>query len=608
MRRKPKIIIPTPDEDAIITAGIADDPDTFELDTEWFANAIATEEMLAQHPELVGIIPTSKGSTNSATTESVGVRAEADTSYQLRAIQDTRRNPMKYSYIIVGGGSAGCVMASRLSEDPEVTVLLLEAGPDYPVFETLPDDLKLGNNVWLSAYGPHSWAYRGHMTSDLPDLEIPRGRATGGSSAINGQVLLRGIPEDYDRWAEWGNDEWGFTQCLPYFNKMETDLDFGGGDIHGNDGPVPVRRYPRTEWLPHAVAFEQACVAEGYPVHEDQNDPESTGVSPRARNTIDGVRMSNALNYLDIARHRLNLTIRGSVTAHRILFQGKQAVGVQAESGGEMFTVEGDQIIVCSGAVASPQLLMLSGVGPAGHLQSFGIEVVHDSPGVGKNLRDHPSAAVLYRATGERPDVQAPMTQVGMRYTATDSSLRNDMQLQPMLMTSEHRPAQVEIDDDSNYIGMNASLQLAMGQGELTLQSTDPHVQPFINYNYYQEEEDLRRMRDGIRLGVRVAEQSMYQGILEDRVTPTDEELATDEALNGWLRRNTGTSHHISGTCKMGPDSDPMTVVDQYLKVKGVEGLRVADASVMPDCIRANTNATTIMIAEKLCDFIKTGK
>ncbi len=520
---------------------------------------------------------------------------------------------MKYNYIIVGGGSAGCVMASRLSEDPEVTVLLLEAGPDYPVFETLPDDLKLGNNVWLSAYGPHSWAYRGHMTSDLPDLEIPRGRATGGSSAINGQVLLRGIPEDYDRWAEWGNDEWGFTQCLPYFNKMETDLDFGGGDIHGNDGPVPVRRYPRTEWLPHAVAFEQACVAEGYPVHEDQNDPESTGVSPRARNTIDGVRMSNALNYLDIARHRLNLTIRGSVTAHRVLFQGgstgsPRAVGVQAESGGEMFTVEGDQIIVCSGAVASPQLLMLSGVGPADHLGSFGIEVVHNSPGVGKNLRDHPSAAVLYRATGERPDVQAPMTQVGMRYTATDSSLRNDMQLQPMLMTSEHRPAQVEIDDDSNYIGMNASLQLAMGQGELTLQSTDPHVQPFINYNYYQEEEDLRRMRDGIRLGVRVAEQSMYQGILEDRVTPTDEELATDEALNGWLRRNTGTSHHISGTCKMGPDSDPMTVVDQYLKVKGVEGLRVADASVMPDCIRANTNATTIMIAEKLCDFIKAGK
>ena len=515
---------------------------------------------------------------------------------------------MKYNYIVVGGGSAGCVMASRLSEDPDVTVLLLEAGPDYPVFETLPDDLKLGNNVFLSAYGPHSWAYRGHMTDEMTDLEIPRGRATGGSSAINGQVLLRGIPEDYDRWAEWGNDEWGFTSCLPYFNKMETDLDFGGGDFHGNDGPVPVRRYPRAEWMPHAVAFEQACVAEGYPVHEDQNDPESTGISPRARNTLEGMRMSNALNYLDPARHRLNLTIRGSVTTHRVLFAGNRAVGVLAESGDEMFTVEADQIILCSGAVASPQILMLSGVGPADHLSSFGIDVVHDSPGVGKNLRDHPSAAVLYRATGDRPDVQAPMTQVGMRYTAEGSSLRNDMQLQPMLMTSEHRPAQVDIDDDANYIGFNASLQLALGQGELTLQSTDPRVQPYIHYNYYREPEDLRRMRHGIRLGVQVAEQPMYQPLLEERVTPTDEDLATDEALDQWLLRNSGTSHHISGTCKMGPDSDSMTVVDQYLKVKGVENLRVADASVMPDCIRANTNATTIMIAEKLADFIKAGK
>ena len=608
MKKKPKIIIPTPEEDDIINVGIADDPDTFELDAEWFANAITTEEMLAQHPELIGVIPLSKGGAGTATSEPVIVRIEADIADHSRTIQDVKRSPMKYHYIVVGGGSAGCVMAARLSEDPNVTVLLLEAGPDYPDFDHLPDDLKLGNNVWLSAYGPHNWGYEARITAEQPNLTIPRGKATGGSSAVNGQVLLRGIPEDYDRWAERGNEEWGFTSCLPYFNKMETDLDFGGGDFHGNDGPVPIRRYPRTEWMPHAVAFEQACVAEGYPVDEDQNHPESTGVSPRARNTIDGFRMSNALNYLDTARHRLNLTIRGSVTAHRVLFQGKRAVGVEAESGGEMFTVDGDQIIVCSGSVASPQLLMLSGVGPADQLRSFGIEVVRDSPGVGKNLRDHPSAAVLYRAAGDRPDVQAPMTQVGLRYTATGSSLRNDMQLQPMLMTSEHRPAQVAIDDDSNYVGMNASLQLAMGQGELTLQSTDPNVQPFLNYNYYQEEEDLRRMRDGVRLAVRVAEQPMYQGVLEDRVTPTDADLASDEALNEWLRRNSGTSHHISGTCKMGPDSDPMTVVDQYLKVKGVDGLRVADASVMPDCIRANTNATTIMIAERLSDFIKSGK
>ena len=515
---------------------------------------------------------------------------------------------MKYDVIVIGGGSAGCTIASRLTEDPERSVLLLEAGPDYPDFARLPEDLKLGNNVWLSAYGPHNWGYTAQLTPEQTELTIPRGKATGGSSAVNGQVMFRGIPEDYDRWAEWGNDQWGFTQVLPYFNKLETDLDFGGDDFHGSSGPVPVRRSPRSEWMPHALAFEQACVAEGYPIDEDQNHPESTGVSPRARNTIDGVRMSMAITYLDQARHRLNLTVRSNVTARRVLFDGKRAVGVEAESGGEVFTVEADEIIVSSGAIASPQLLMLSGVGPAEQLNRLGIGVVQDLPGVGQNLRDHPSAAVIYYAAGEKPDVQAPVIQVGLRYTVEGSDLRNDMQLSPMLMTSEHRPAQVVINEDVNYIGISASLQLALGKGELTLQSADPHVQPRLNYNYYQEEEDLRRMREAIRLGVRIAEQPCFSQILLERIMPTDEELESDEALNQWLRRNSGTSHHVSGTCKMGPDSDPMAVVDQFLKVKGIQGLRVADASVMPDCIRANTNATTLMIGEKLSDFIKEGR
>ena len=515
---------------------------------------------------------------------------------------------MKYDVIVIGGGSAGCTIASRLTEDPERSVLLLEAGPDYPDFARLPEDLKLGNNVWLSAYGPHNWGYTAQLTPEQTELTIPRGKATGGSSAVNGQVMFRGIPEDYDRWAEWGNDQWGFTQVLPYFNKLETDLDFGGDDFHGSSGPVPVRRSPRSEWMPHALAFEEACVAEGYPIDEDQNHPESTGVSPRARNTIDGVRMSMAITYLDQARHRLNLTVRSNVTARRVLFDGKRAVGVEAESGGEVFTVEADEIIVSSGAIASPQLLMLSGVGPAEQLNRLGIAVVQDLPGVGQNLRDHPSAAVIYYAAGDKPDVQVPVIQVGLRYTVEGSDLRNDMQLSPMLMTSEHRPAQVVINEDVNYIGISASLQLALGKGELTLQSADPHVQPRLNYNYYQEEEDLRRMREAIRLGVRIAEQPGFSQILLERIMPTDEELESDEALNQWLRRNSGTSHHVSGTCKMGPDSDPMAVVDQFLKVKGIQGLRVADASVMPDCIRANTNATTLMIGEKLSDFIKEGR
>ncbi len=516
---------------------------------------------------------------------------------------------MKYDVVIIGAGAAGCVLAARLSEDPGRSVLLLEAGPDYPDFDQLPLDLKEGNNMWRSAYGPHNWGYTATATPlQAEPVQIPRGRAIGGSTSINGQVLFRGVPEDYDNWAEWGNDEWAFTKVLPYFRKLETDLDFPGDDFHGGSGPIPVRRYQRGEWLPHATAFYDACVDLGFPQDPDQNHPDSNGIAARPLNNINGVRMSTAITYLNPVRHRLNLTTRGNVTVHRIIFEGQRAVGVAAESGGESFTVEGDQIVVSSGAIATPQTLMLSGVGPADQLRSFGIPVVQDTPGVGENLRDHPAVFTLFRASGAAPDDLAPSIQVGLRFSLEGSPTRADIQLAPILMNSEHRPASVTIESEDFHFGFSAALQNAVSAGRLRLASTDPHVQPDLNYDYLSDPYDRERMRGAVRLGLRISDHPLFRDIIAERLNPTDADLASDAALDNWLLRNACTQHHSSGTCKMGLATDPMAVVDQYCKVHGLEGLRVVDASVMPDVIRANTNATTIMIAEKVADWMREGK
>ncbi len=523
---------------------------------------------------------------------------------------------MKYDVVIVGGGTAGSVLASRLAENANTSVLLLEAGPDYPDPAQLPDEIKFGHTRFAeSPDSEHNWALRGTITEEQGEIHVAQGKVIGGGSSINGQAMQRGFPEDFDSWSSLGNDEWSYAKVLPYFRKSEHDLDTRD-DFHGTEGPMPVRRRQSGPWPDIQKAFHAACLEAGFGTTEDTNGPNPSGIGVSPSNNLDSMRMSAAMTHLNPVRHRLNLTVRGGVFVRKILIKDLKAIGVEAESGGQVFNLEADRVVLSAGAIKSPHLLMLSGIGPEDQLQLFGIPAVHELPGVGQNLWNHPSAQITFKVkegiTLAAADA-ADAVHFVLHHTSQGSSAINDMVLRTGPVVEE-RPERVpgsrtrylngEVPPD-RVARISCTLGLPDGSGYVRLASTDPGVQPSFNYRYLQHPNDIRRVREGLRFAIKLLQSDSYKDVADHRIHPTDDILADDDALDLWIRQTVGTARHVSGTCKMGPDSDSMAVVDQYCRVKGVQGLWVADASVMPRVPRSGgAHATVVMIGERVVDWI----
>jgi choline dehydrogenase len=518
---------------------------------------------------------------------------------------------MQYDDIIVGAGSSGAVVAARLSENTKRSVLLLEAGPDYRTVEETPHDLLRT----MISFANHDWGWNARATPQR-EIAFTRGKVTGGCSAVNASIAMRGVPADFDEWAALGNDEWSFANVLPFYRKLEHDVDFGG-DVHGKGGPIWIERSKPSIWHPTVSAFYDSCRVMGFAESRDFNDPESTGVGPSARNVREGIRISTAIGYLAPARNRLNLTIRGGCLAKRVVTDNGRAVGVEVEVGGETQQVYGKRITLSAGAVASPAILMRSGIGPRSELERHGIRVVVDAPGVGANLIDHPRVPIVANLRREavlRSDgTEHTHPSAVLRYTGSGSKEFNDMQLwlQTLVDWTMMSGLPVEPSTPPKLLAF-PTLQRPHSRGRLTLRNTSPDEQPSIELNYLADPEDMRRMMDGMRLAWRILHQppvaagwqepivAQETGQVLDQAT-----VASDSALMDFIRNNCTTLFHPVGTLKMGPAHDPMAVVDQYCRVRGVEGLRVVDASVMPNIVRANPNLTCIMIGERVADWMR---
>ena len=504
-----------------------------------------------------------------------------------------------YDHIVVGTGSTGAVVAARLSEDANLQVLALEAGPDYVTLEETPEDIR---NAYAVSVDKHDWHYTAEATAGRI-IPYARGKVTGGCSAINGSIALRGLPGDYDEWAGAGNEGWGWKDILPYLVKIEDDPITS--PIHGKGGPIPIVRTPKEDLTAVQRAFVQACLANDFDEVFDHNEPESSGVGPLPMNRRGGLRVSTAISYLtSTVRRRKNLRIRAHAMVTRILFEGTKAVGVEVKDEGHWEKVYGSQITLCAGTVHNPAILWRSGVGPKNKLLALGVPVIADRPGIGENLVEHCQALVALLPKPGICDPASPDVQVVVHYTAPGGPF-NDMQIYCVNKLGRERfPELPPGSCDLLYAAM-ICLNRPKSRGRIALTSLDPDVQPAISLNLNADPEDMRRMRHGVRRCWDIAKTGEFAAMSNGVAVLTQEIIDDDALLSQYIHGNCGTLWHPVGTCKMGPASDAMAVVDAHLRVHGLQNLRVADASIFPDHVSRNPNLTCIAIGERVAEWLK---
>jgi predicted dehydrogenase (TIGR03970 family) len=496
-----------------------------------------------------------------------------------------------WDVVVVGAGSAGCALAARLA-DAGRRVLVLEAGRDHVATDDFPPVLRDASVLGAAVPGhPANWDLPGVLTDGVT-RRVPRGRVVGGSSAVNGGYFVRGTRGDFDGWAAVGNDLWSYEQVLPAFGRLEDDRDFGDRPGHGTGGPVPVSR--PTAGHPLVDAFAAATEALGFPAEPDKNGDGAPGFGPIPCNVRDGVRVNAAMAYLTPRRGLPGLTVRGDTLVRRVVVEHGRAVGVATADG----IVRAAEVVLSAGAVGSPHLLLLSGIGPADRLRAAGVDVVADVPGVGAEFTDHPTVHVSYRLGRELPASGHRLPLHSALNTA------DDLELLPWL-----RPFSAVLLDPAagDDLPLGVGLQQEESRGRLTLVSGDPAVPPLIEYRYLGTDADRRAMRRGVRLAVELLRSPAMARWAPIRTDLPDDVLADDRLLDGWVRQHLGSAVHLSGTARMGPAADAGAVVDQHLRVRGVEGLRVVDTSVLPRVTSRGPAATAVMVGERAAELALTG-